>query len=114
MARPFKKIDKSQFPLLEKMAQAGLTLDQMAAIFEVSTTTFDEILVRQPEVKRAIEKGRSVAIMQVGSTAFQQAVSGKVPIMTMFYLKTRARWAEARDVAPAEEGSSDFSLNYKK
>lgn len=97
------------------MAIAGLTLDQMAGIFEMCPATFDEVLKRQPEVKQAIEKGRANAIMQVGSTAFQQAVSGKVPVMTMFYLKTRARWAEAKDVDPnsQDDSGSEFKLNYK-
>lgn len=98
-----------------KYAAVGLNNDQMAALCDCSTTTFDEILVRQPEVKRAIEKGRSKGVGGIANTLYQQAMSGNITA-AIFYLKTRARWAEARpedaDNAPLRQESNSFTLNY--
>jgi hypothetical protein len=117
MARPktdkTKVLSEEQIKMCSKYAGVGLTYDQMAALCDVSPATFDEILNRQPDARQAIEKGRSSGIGGIANTLYQQAMKGNTAA-AIFYLKTRARWAEARDVAPAEEGSTDFSLNYKK
>lgn len=94
MAKKPIVLTEQQIKELPKYTQAGLNLDQIASILEISSSVLDDIIKRQPEVKWAIEKGRSDAILQVGSTAFQQAVTGKNPAMTMFYLKCRAGWSE--------------------
>ena len=102
-----------------RYAGVGLNYDQMAGLCDMCPATFDEVLKRQPEVKQAIEKGRSKGVGGIANTLYQQAMSGNITA-AIFYLKTRARWAEARpedaDNAPKldTDGANEFSLNYKK
>ena len=49
-------------------------------------------------LKCLMEQGRSNALANVMRTAYEQAVSGDVPAMTMYYLKTRAGWKETHVV----------------
>lgn len=77
------------------MAHVGLTIDQMAPLLDISPATLERIMKANKEVSEAVKKGRSKAIFQVGKSAYQQAVTGKVPAMTMFYLKCRAGWKES-------------------
>lgn len=89
-------LTEEQIEMCAKYAAVGLNLNQMAALCDVSTTTFDEILKREPHIARAIEKGRSRGIGKMAQTLFQQAEGGNTTAL-IFYLKTRARWAEARE-----------------
>lgn len=88
---PIETFDLEQ---LQKFAAAGLTTEQMAHILGVGPATLDRRIADYPEIKDAINKGRSMAIFNVAASAYQQAISGKNPAMTMFYLKCRARWKE--------------------
>lgn len=107
-------LKEEQIAQCHKLAGIGLTLDQIAAYMDVSTTTMDQIISRQPDVARAIEKGRSQGIGTIANTLFQQAQNGNLTA-AIFFLKTRGRWAEARDMGIAEDQvTSEFSLNYKK
>lgn len=112
MAKPNIVITKEQLKQIPRYAQAGLNNDQIARLLDVSSSCLDDILKRQPEVKEAIEKGRCNSILEVGSTAYQQAVTGKNPAMTMFYLKCRAGWREQDKEKESDEPKS-FTLNYK-
>lgn len=88
-------LNQSQLEECSRFASVGLTLDQIAALLEVSPATLDEIIKRQPEVAQAIEKGRCNGIGKVAATLYQQAVKGNMTA-AIFFLKTRARWAEAK------------------
>ncbi len=90
-ARPITQEDIDR---IEKFAAVGLTNDQMSALLGISPATFDRRIQKNKALKAAILKGRSNAIFNVGVSAYQQAVSGKTPAMTMFYLKCRAGWKE--------------------
>jgi hypothetical protein len=97
-----------------KLAGIGCNLNQIANIMGVSPKTLDRMIEKDPTISDAISKGRDSGIGQVMKTAYAMAVSGKIPAMTIFFLKTRARWAEARDLAPEEsdENKNEFTLNY--
>lgn len=97
-----------------KLAGIGCNLNQIAHIMGIDPATLDRMIERDPSVSAAISRGRDNGIGQVMKTAYQMAVSGKIPAMTIFFLKTRARWAEARDIAQEEtdDKSADFTLNY--
>ena len=117
MARKLIKLTPEQIESCAKYAAVGLNNDQMAALCDTCPATFDEILKRQPEVKQAILKGRGKGIGGIANTLYQQAMSGNITA-AIFYLKTRARWAEARpedaDNAPKkDETGKEFNLNYK-
>lgn len=70
-------------------------MEQIANILGVSYRSFLRICQRQTEVGDAMNQGRDEAKQRVMQTAYQMAVSGKHPNMTMFYLKTQCKWREA-------------------
>ena len=114
MARPkgtvkivFSEADILQ---LQKYAAVGLSLDQMADLMDISDNTLDQRIKSDPRVKSAIKKGRSTAIHNVGKSAYDQAMSGKVPAMTMFYLKCRAGWRE-KDKEPSAQETANHVVN---
>jgi hypothetical protein len=96
MARPKPKLTAEQIVELKKMATLGLSIDQMAPLLDISARTLERMNAENDAVSGAIKKGRAEAIIAVGKSAFVQAVSGKTPAMTMFYLKCRAGWKETQ------------------
>lgn len=109
------KLTEDQKKLAGQLAGVGCNLDQIAAMLDMAPATLDALIAKDPSVSQAISKGRGSGISKVAATAYQMAVSGKQPAMTIFFLKTRARWAEARDenVADSDEKDNSFELNYR-
>ena len=109
-----KTLNEEQKKLAGQLAGVGCNLEQIAAMLDMAPATLDALIAKDPSVSQAISKGRGGGISKVAATAYQMAISGKQPAMTIFFLKTRARWAEARDVAPEEndDNKNDFTLNY--
>lgn len=70
----------------------GLTAEQISTIEKIPLRTLHRYY------KEEMAQGRDNAIGNVTKTAYQMAMSGKVPAMTMFWLKTRARWREVHTV----------------
>lgn len=97
------------------LAGIGLNNDQIAAYFEISASAFDQVLRRQPEVKKAISKGRASALADVAGSLYQGAMSGNVT-EKIFYLKTRGRWREAdkADAEPDENSTIAIGYNPRK
>lgn len=110
-----KTLTEEQKKLAGQLAAVGCNLEQIAAMLDMAPATLDALIAKDPSVSQAISKGRSGGISKVASTAYQMAVSGKQPAMTIFFLKTRARWAEAKDVDPNDDddNKNEFTLNYK-
>lgn len=107
-------LTEDQKNLAGRMAEVGCNLNQIADMLDMDAATLDKIIERDTSVSSAISRGRSGGINKVAATAYQMAISGKQPAMTIFFLKTRARWAEARDIDPNEEDAkTDFNLNYR-
>lgn len=79
---------------VEKLSGLGLNIRQIGYVIGVSKSTMERRIKDQPAVAEAVEKGRALALAAVTKSAFQQAISGKVPAMTMFWLKCRAGWSE--------------------
>jgi hypothetical protein len=106
--------DEKQKEQAGKLAGIGCNLNQIANIMGVSPATLDVMIARDPSISKAISNGRDNAAGQVMRTAYSMAISGKIPAMTIFWLKTRQRWAEARDLAPEEtdDNKNEFTLNY--
>lgn len=88
-----------------KLAGIGCNLNQIANIMGVSPPTLDRMIERDPSIAEAISRGRDDASGKIMQTAYQMAASGKIPAMTIFWLKTRQRWAEARE---------DMNVNVKQ
>lgn len=79
---------------IENLAALGLTMDQIASVWDRGRKSFERYANDNPLVKQAIEIGRIKSNMAVTKAAYQMAVSGEFPAMTMFWLKCRARWKE--------------------
>lgn len=69
-------------------AKLGLNKDQIARILRISKGTLEKYYQEE------LETGRAEGAHAVTQSAFRQAVSGKNPAMTMFWLKTQCRWRE--------------------
>lgn len=89
-----KTIPKDQYVRVAKLAGYGMTNVQIASIYEMSHTTFEKLLKEDEELASAMKAGKEQLNEMVINSAFEQAVSGKVPAMTMFWLKCRAGWKE--------------------
>lgn len=79
---------------IETMAGIGLKARHIAAVLGIDRATLYRRLRETTGSLATIQKGRGVALSQVAKTAYSLAVSGKVPAMTMFYLKTQGGWRE--------------------
>lgn len=95
MPRPKRQpLSPDELRQLETLAGIGLPTHQIAAAMGMSAGTLKRRIKETPGGSDPIKKGRSIALSNVAKTAYQLAVSGKVPAMTMFYLKTRGGWRE--------------------
>lgn len=88
MPRPNKKLTQKDLLEIEMLAGLGLNQQQIADVKGMCVDT-----LRKNAIKH-YKGGKSKAIAQVAKTAYEMAVSGKYQAMTMFYLKTQARWSE--------------------
>lgn len=83
---------------IETMAGYGLSLSKIAPLFGRSLRVFHEYKATDERLALALQAGKSKAHLQVHKTAYDLAVSGKCPQMTMFWLKSRAGWMEKQAV----------------
>ena len=88
------KREDLDFVYIEKLSERGLNKSQIAYSLGISRSTFYRWWDEDPKIKISFEKGRVKAIEEVSSRAFQMAISGKHPSMTMFWLKCNAGWNE--------------------
>ena len=93
-----KEFSPEQLGILQSLAGLGLTVPKIAAYFNMSKATFERRCHQQPDIADALEKGRAVAQSKVMKTAYDMAVSGKHPVMTIFWLKTQAKWQSVERV----------------
>jgi hypothetical protein len=85
---------------VKMLAGYGLTAKQIGNVIGCSGDTIER------HCQDDLDEGRDTALATVSATAFQLAISGTCPAMTMFYLKCRGRWREVHtdnDVAPSAE-----------
>lgn len=105
MADPTKKIliTPEQIEQCSIYAGLGLTVEDMAALCNVSKATFERRMNDQPELAEGILKGRAKASAKVTQSLFKQATSGKNTAATIFWLKVRKGWKEADLADTADE-----------
>lgn len=92
MGRKKFEITRSDMAQVEKLAGYGLTIEMIVNVLGVSKRTFERRCKESKPLFDALLKGRSIAAMNVAKTAYELAVSGKCPTMTIFYLKSRLGW----------------------
>ena len=108
MARKKIKISKLDYPIIEKLASQGLSVSLIADYLGISKATLDRRISECEELSKNLNKGRSKGIESVSSVAYQMAISGKYPAMTMFWLKCQAHWKEKNDHDPDEHQSIEI------
>lgn len=80
---------------IETLSGLGLPLDLIAAVIGFTEKTFERRMNESPEAQLAAKTGKAKAVSNVIKTAYEMAIDGKNPALTIFYLKTQARWSEA-------------------
>lgn len=90
------KIDftDADYEKIETMAGYGLPLSKIAPLFGRSLRTFQNYKDSDERLQIALEAGKAKSHLNVAKTAYDLAVSGDCPQLTMFWLKTRAGWKE--------------------
>lgn len=84
---------------IETMAGLGLSFEEIASIKGICDDTLKK------HAKPFLKKGKAKAKAQVAQTAYRMAISGKIPSMTMFWLKTQAGWQEGRMASDTVESN---------
>lgn len=77
---------------VEAMAAHGITQTHIAEYMGIAPKTLRKHYSRQ------IVKAKVGRVMRVASMAYDMAISGKYPVMTMFYLKTQGHWKDNGEV----------------
>jgi hypothetical protein len=77
-----------------KLYGLGMALVRVAAFFGVSEQTFRHAMKKNAALRSTLEKSKAEAIGAVSRSAYEMAISKKVPAMTIFYLKCQGGWRE--------------------
>jgi hypothetical protein len=93
---------------VETLAGYGLTVEQIGHVLACSHDTVKRHYADE------LERGQAVAVAKVAQTAFQMATSGAQPAMTMFWLKTRARWKEVQHMEVTGKDSGPIVVTWEK
>jgi DNA-binding CsgD family transcriptional regulator len=104
-----RKFDEKAIAKAGALAGAGLTQKQIADYFEISLSTFKNKIVGNPDLKRAMKKGRSSRIAHVSGKLMQLIDSGNVTAI-IFYLKTQGRWKEAQEHSIDEDDDESMAV----
>lgn len=90
--RPKTVLTQKQIEEVELLARY-LTIEQLVEHLGIGESTFLDIREREPEVFKAYKKGKSKAIVDIGSSLYSKARDGDTTSQ-IFYLKTQAGWSE--------------------
>lgn len=82
------KISQTDRKNIQLLASYGLRDNDICALYDFSEATLKRHFASE------LKKGRAKAKSRVMHTAYELAVSGKCPTMTIFWLKTRCGWTE--------------------
>lgn len=91
------KVTQETQEIVQRLAKLGINQKLIAKYMGMSHTTLSK------HYKDIMSIVRIDNIAQVAETAFNLAVGGKCPNMTMFYLKTQAQWRETDKVEQSNE-----------
>lgn len=91
--RPSIPITDKDRKTIRAAAGYGLTNAQVAVLVGMAQRTLERSCAAE------LSSGRVEASAQVQQTAFTMAMSGKVPAMTIFWLKVRCGWKESSTVS---------------
>jgi len=109
MPRPRFEPTAEQRKTVEVMAAYGIPEEQIAST--TGPKGIDPKTLRK-HFRRELLLGATKANSKVAETAYQMAISGKCPVMTIFWLKCRGGWKEReqpgfRAAGTAESGQAE-------
>ena len=94
----FPEFDEKDLERIEKLAGYGLTKEKIADVFGMHRNTFLNRYKKDPKLLEALNRGIARAEADVSTKAYEMAMSGDHPSMTMFWLKCRAKWKEVQKI----------------
>lgn len=109
--RPPVTFDEKQIVECEALA-AVLSKSQIADYFGIHEDTLRAVEGRQPEVSRALKRGKAKAIATVSRGALTRAIDGN-DRMTEFYLSTQAGWNKTQIIEADLETHVTLQLDGK-
>lgn len=83
-----------EYEQITRLAELGLTNNQIAYYLGITPQALYFRIQQDAKLFECIKIGKARGIEKVAQTAFNMATSGLEPSMTMFWLKTQARWRE--------------------
>lgn len=86
------QLTDEDYKKIESMAGYGLSLEKIAPLMGRSVRTFRTYRQNDERLELALMAGKAKAHLNVSKTAYDLAVSGKCPQMTMFWLERRGGW----------------------
>lgn len=90
--------DKKDLVKIESMAAMGLTLDQIASIFGISTDTiYRRVNEGKIDLSAALLRGKSKALYKIANKTYKLASEGN-PAMIKYFLSCRGGWSEKLQV----------------
>lgn len=108
--KPKKKLDPSDYKRIHTMSGLGIRIESMAAILGYNSRTFENILARDKQAKRAYSEGKATVEHMVTNNLYEM-LKAKDKAATFFYLKTQCRWKETSTVeveSPKKLGGFKF------
>lgn len=110
--KPMEPFSERELKMIESMGALGMTQANIALVLGISRETLRRrlILTCGEKGRGFIKKAKLSAVNNVAKTAYDLAVSGKHPVMTMFYLKTQGRWRETHRVEHTGKGGKPLSF----
>lgn len=110
MGREKIVVSSDDIQKIQELSSKGLRKEVIANALGLSLSTFERREKENELISIALRRGKSKAIEQVSETAFQMAVSGKHPNMTIFWLKSNAAWNE--ETKTEEVGKCEIRFAY--
>lgn len=98
-----KVADKIDLALVEKYAQVCDSQEDIARALGLDRSTIKKAIKENEDFAEAVARGKSKANIFVGGKLIELIKSGN-PAATIFYLKSRCGWKEARDNAFSVKG----------
>lgn len=91
----YKEMNESA---VENLASVGMTIDQISAIFSISSDTFRRRMRENPKLAAAVSRGKNEGLFAIQNKAFELARGGNVS-MIKYILGARGGWSEKQEVS---------------
>lgn len=87
-----------ELKLIKLAYVSGNTVETIAKYYGISRETFFRKIKLSPEGTDTLLKAQVETDMQVVQSTLQMIATQKFPVLNIFYLKTRLRWKEPKDI----------------